>query len=250
MRAHTQVVLLGFALFLLGPALEAAADGAPRDTPDAYPYTPPPTAGQYDWSGMYVGAGLGVGTAGWDWHISELSEQITSHNTGLLGGVQAGIQKQWDWTLLGLEVSYTWPNAGAASPSSVITGASRSADLSNLLMVAARAGATWENILAYLKVGYASADITLRAADPTLGVAASTSGRGQGWVTGLGIEYAIRPNINIGVEYDFIHVNAGSRDAAGLGAPGIREDGGVDLQAVMARVNYKFGLWAEPVPVR
>jgi outer membrane immunogenic protein len=249
MRAHTRVVLLGFAVFLVGSTHEAAADGQPHGTPDAYAYTPPPTAGEYDWSGIYLGGHLGVATAAWDWNIGQGPEEIKNHNTGLLGGVQAGIQKQWDWTLFGLEVSYTWPDAGTASRSSVITGASRSAELSNLLMVTGRAGATWQNILAYFKAGFASADVTLHASDPIAGVAVSTSGREEGWVTGLGIEYAIRPNINIGVEYDFIHVNVSSRDAPGLGV-GIREGGGVDVQGVMARVNYKFGAWWEPAPVR
>jgi outer membrane immunogenic protein len=250
MRADTRVVLLGFALLLVGSTLEAVADGAPRSTPDAYAYTPPPTLGPYDWSGIYIGADLGIATAAWDWSISQLHEQVTSHSTGLLGGVHAGLQKQWDWTLLGLEVSYTWPNAGAGSPSSVIPGASRSADLSDLLMVTGRAGATWENILAYIKAGYASADITLRASDPGAGFVASTSGRGDGWVTGLGVEYAIRQDINIGVEYDFIHIDVGSRDASLLGGPGAREGGGVDVQALMARLNYKFDAWTGPVPVR
>jgi hypothetical protein len=35
-----------------------------------------------------------------------------------------------------------------------------------------------------------------------------------------------------------------------LGGPGAREGGGVDVQALMARVNYKFDAWAGPVPVR
>jgi outer membrane immunogenic protein len=151
MRAHTRVVLLGSALLLVGSTLEAAADGVPQGTPDAYAYTPPPTAAVYDWSGIYVGANFGVSTAAWDWNISERPEEIKSHGTGLLGGVQTGIQKQWDWTLLGLEVSYSWLNAGASSPSALIPGASRSAELSNLLMVTGRAGATWQNILAYFK---------------------------------------------------------------------------------------------------
>ena len=252
---RTRVVLHGVALLLLGSTLEAVADGGVLGPPDPYAYTPPPIVGQYDydWSGTYIGGRRGGATAAWGWNSFQPTEHIGHHANGLLGGVQAGMQKQWNTLLLGVEVSYTAPGLGTTSPSALVPGSRRTADLSNLLMVAGRGGVTWQNILAYFDVGYASADVDFRSSDPVTGlVATSLSKRGEGWVTGLGIEYGIRPNITLGVEYDFIHIDAGPRVQipSAVGILGSQADSGVDVQAVMARLNYKFGVWPFAGPVR
>jgi len=248
MRTQAPHIVECFALLLLASTLPAAADGpAPADP---YRYSPPP-ADEYNWSGIYLGGRVGAGTAAWDWQASNPLERILQRGDSAEAGAQLGVQKQWNSLLLGVEASYTWGDLGASSNSAVVPGATRVADLSNLLMVAGRFGVTWQNYLAYTEVGYASAEIAFRSSAAGT-VLASSSAWEPGWVVGLGIEYAIRPDITIGVGYDYIHFNAGLRDqvATPTGvASGV--SGSVEVQSVLARMNFKFVPgWLESAPFR
>ena len=64
----------------------------------------------------------------------------------------------------------------------------------------------------------------------------------------MGLEYAIRDNIILGVEYNFVHLNVDDRMLAPT--PVVALDGGVDVQTILARVSFKFGARPEVVPVR
>ena len=59
---------------------------------------------------------------------------------------------------------------------------------------------------------------------------ASSSAREQGWVAGLGIDYGLTPHISIGVEYDYVHFNIGTRDQVptAVGPAGSQANGGID----------------------
>ena len=250
MRTQAPHFVEGFALLLLASTLPAAADGpAPVDP---YRYSPPPVAGEYNWSGIYLGGHVGGGTAAWDWQINNPLERVVHHGESAEVGAQLGVQKQWHSLLIGAEASYTWGDLGASTNSAALPGVTRSSELNNLLILAGRFGVTWENYLAYAKVGYASAEIALRTS-ATSGLLASSSAWKPGWVAGLGIEYALRPDITIGVEYDYIHLDAGVRDqiATPIGIVGGRVSGGVEVQSILARLNFKFVPgWLEPVPFR
>ena len=244
MRTQAPRIVEGFALLLVA-TLPAAADGPPPADP--YRYLPPPVF-EYDWSGIYIGSHVGAATAAWARQLNPL-EQISQHAYSAAGGVQLGVQKQWNSLLLGAEVSYTWADLGVSSNSAIVPGVSRIHDLNELLMLAGRVGVTWQSYLAYAKVGYAGADIGFRstAAGSLL---TSSSAWEQGWLVGLGGEYGIRPDITIGVEYDYIHLNVGAREqtATPIGVVG---SGTVEVQSVLARVNYKFAPgWLEWKPWR
>jgi outer membrane immunogenic protein len=248
MRTQAPHIVEGFALLLLASTLPAAADGpAPADP---YLYSPPPVAGEYDWSGIYLGSHVGGGTAAWDWQINNPLERILHHGESAEVGAQLGVQKQWNSLLIGAEASYTWGDLGASTNSAVLPGVTRSSDLNNLLILAGRFGVTWENILAYAKVGYAGAEITLRTS-ATSGVLSSSSAWEPGWVAGLGIEYALRPDITIGAEYNYVHLDAGvgNQIATPIGIIGGRVSGSVEVQSVLARLNFKFVPgWLYPRP--
>jgi len=255
---HTRRLLTLVGVAFAAPALTpmiAQADGMPT-RPDPYAYVAPALAIPYDWTGIYVGGHAGVATAQWNWQFTNPTEQIEQRQTSFAGGAQAGIQKQWGQGLIGAEVSYTWADLGATSGSVAVLGNSRSSEFNNLLMATGRVGATWENFLAYFKGGYASADIGFRSELSGSGVVTtSSSAREQGWVAGLGLEYAIGDAVIIGIEYDYIHVNAPVRDqiATAAGTPGSRSSGGIDVQAVVARLSYKFGLFGlhgDPPPIK
>ena len=254
MRTQAPHFVEGFALLFLAsilPTLPAAADGPPPADP--YRYSPPPVAGEYNWSGIYLGGHVGGGTAAWDWQINNPLERVVHHGESAEVGAQLGVQKQWNSLLLGAEVTYTWGDLGASTNSAALPGVTRSSDLNNLLLLAGRIGVTWQDYLAYTKVGYATAEIALRSSATGGLLSSSSSAWEPGWVAGLGIEYALRPDITIGVEYDYIHLDAGVRDqiATPIGIVGGRVSGGVEVQSILARLNFKFVPgWLEPVPFR
>jgi opacity protein-like surface antigen len=80
--------------------------------------------------------------------------------------------------------------------------------------------------LAYVKGGYANADVAFSAAGLT------ASKRADGSVAGLGLEYGLTPHITIGAEYNWVKLN---------GSTGGVIDAGVDIQTLTGRLNFKFG---------
>ena len=221
-------LLLATAVWAASASL-AAADGMPR-APDPYAYRPAPAFLEYNWSGIYVGAHAGGGTAGWDWTNDSLL-QDRDRRTAFVGGAHVGIQKQWTWLVVGAEISYTWADLGTSGGSTVVAGTTHTSTLNDLLMVTGRLGAVDENMHFYFKGGFATADIDLQSNGSGGALITSSRDREYGWVAGLGFEYGWRPDIIVGVEYDFVHFNAGNSQLSG----------GADIQTLMARVNYKFG---------
>jgi outer membrane immunogenic protein len=254
MRSRKTPAIAGLAVMALGfSSLSAAADGMPQTArSDPYAYNAPLLFSDY-WTGIYVGGHAGAATAGLDWVFTNPAERFSQRDTAFAGGAQVGLQKQWGQALFGAEVSYTWSDLGATSGSSVAPGTWRTSDVNNLLMATGRLGATWQNILGYVKGGYASADIAFRSGVTTTGVVTTaSSARDQGWVAGLGVEYGIRANILIGIEYDFIHLRADTHNQipTAFGTAGSQTNGDVDIQTVMARLSFKLGPhpFAQPAP--
>jgi outer membrane immunogenic protein len=212
----------------------AQADGMPRGRITA-PYAEP-TYQPYDWSGFYLGGHLGGANVATDWTINT-REQVDQSSTGFAGGAQLGLQKQLDKVVLGVEVSYTWLDAEESSGSAIFTGATRSSDVTDLFTVTGRLGFAYENMLAYAKGGYASADVELRSATPVAALSFSTSERENGWIAGFGLDYGLTSSISIGVEYDYIRFNVGGTT---IGTNTI-SDADVDIQSITGHLNFKFG---------
>ena len=82
------------------------------------------------------------------------------------GGAQIGLQKQWDWIVVGAEVSYTWADLKGSKPSELVVGTSLTSEANNLLLVTARLGFAWQHVLAYVKGGYASVDVAFSSLGP------------------------------------------------------------------------------------
>ena len=231
-RFSPTIITLAAIGFLCGPGL-AHADGMPR-APRAYSQYAEPTYQPYDWSGFYLGGHVGGVYSATDWLTGTL-EEVEHSSTNFVGGAHLGLQKQWGRTVLGVEVAYSWLDAAESSTSVFLPGTTFSSDVRNLLTVVGRLGFAYENILAYTKAGYASADVELGAA--AAGLTASSSEREHGWTAGLGVEYGITGNISIGIEYNYLHFNAGGATLVGVQVG----DADVDLQTVVARLNFKFG---------
>jgi opacity protein-like surface antigen len=248
MRAFlaTAILLAG-----VGPgiyATAAAADGPPGPGPYLYAGPAYPV---HDWSGLYVGGQAGIAKSHIDWTFTSPTEAFDQGATSFAGGVQAGLQKQWSSTVLGVEVSYTWADFEDTSASGASPGETRTSRISNLFLLTGRLGYAFENWHAYAKGGYAAGEVEFRSNDATGALLTSSSGREHGWTAGLGIDYALTPSISVGVEYNFIHLNADPRDLipTGAGLAGSQAiDGSIDIQMLAARLNFTFGPGREPLP--
>src|SRR5262249_26500831 len=154
---------------------------------DPYAYDAPYIATEYNWSGIYIGGHAGAATAKWDWTFTNPTEDLSQRETAFAGGAQGGGRKQLGHAGFWAGASHTWSDLGTSSASAAAPGESRSSRLSNLLMVTGRVGASYENMLAYAKGGYASADIDLQSSITASGVVTtSSSAREHGWVAGVG----------------------------------------------------------------
>ena len=228
------------------------ADGARTPRPDPYAYSP--GAVDYNWSGLFAGGHAGASHTALDWTFTGPTETFDQGQTAFAGGVQIGLQKQWSRMIIGAEVSYTWIDMSETTNSILAPGTSRIAEVSNLLLATGRLGVTQDNMMAYAKAGYATADVDFRSTVTGTGVVTnSSSGREHGWVAGLGMDYGLTPHVTIGIEYNYIHLNVDGRDqnATPAGLPGSRVAGAdVDMQTVMARLNFKFGPRAEVLPLK
>jgi outer membrane immunogenic protein len=244
---------------LAGGGLAARADGRPE--PVVYTSKPPICCELayfgYDWSGFYAGGHAGVAFTQTELVIPGLGfvavqtgvDLIEHTATGFAGGAQIGWQKQWSNIVAGVEASYTALDGDVSSGVTLFGTPIRvSTDVSNLVLVVGRLGYAQDNMLAYLKAGYASADVdfTFRAgtSPPVVG---STSEREQGWTAGVGFEYAFRENLILGIEYNYVGLHVDHRAIAPEVAA---NDAGVDLQSILARVTFKFGARPEVVPAK
>ena len=244
-------------LLVLGTVVFAGGSGVARaDGPPGVPYAPPrayapyePVYVGYDWSGYYVGGHLGAAFMQSDWTIPVLGP-IEHSGKSFAGGAQIGLQKQWGRVVAGIEVSYTALDADITSHTLAlgVAPATRTSEISNLLLVTGRVGWTNDNLLAYAKGGFASGDVDISFTAPALSLAGSASDRANGWTAGVGLEYAIRDNIILGVEYNYVRLNLDDRalNPSGL----VVSDAGVDVQSILARVSFKFDYGRGLVPVK
>jgi len=227
MRAQRQLAFAVLAsIGIFASSAPAWPDGMRRGPrPDPYAYAPG-VALDYNWTGIYFGGHVGGAVTEWNWTAAGTLEPIKHNDAGFAGGAQVGLQKQWDWIVVGAEVSYTWTDVGSTKPSAFAPGTSLTSQANDLLLVTGRLGFAWQHILAYVKGGYANADVEFSAAGLT------ASKRAGGSVAGLGLEYGLTPHITIGAEYNWVKLNGSTTGVI---------DAGVDIQTLTGRLNFKFG---------
>jgi outer membrane immunogenic protein len=237
------VAIVVCALGSLVWATPASADGIEKKA-DPYVYRDyNPQYVPYDWSGAYFGGHAGGAYTASEWNFTNPLERIEDSTTGFAGGGHVGIQKQWGALVFGAEVSYTWIGAEESSASAIVPNTTFASETKDLLLITGKVGYAYENMLAYAKGGFATADMTFttRATD-TGAITTRTTGREQGWTAGLGLEYAVRPHIILGVEYDYMRIESATRDQLPGSVPPTQvTDAGVDIQMLVARLSVKLG---------
>jgi outer membrane immunogenic protein len=192
--------------FLTVRCVAAALVMAPvaAEAADVRPYRAP-LAVIYDWTGFYLGA-----------HVGFLD---TEGDSGFLGGGQAGFNYQVGQWVLGAE----WQMSATSINESANFGPIRAeASLDWISTLAGRAGFAFDQWLVYGKLGAAWAHVSGSVSMGPFRV--SDSDTINGWMFGLGTEYALRNNWSVKFEYNMLEFDPGT------------------IHSVKGGVNYRFGL--------
>ncbi|MBB6307321.1 outer membrane protein [Xanthobacter tagetidis] len=226
-------------------------DIAPESAPQAAAPVKAATAPAADWTGLYAGAALGAGKG----HTTYASPFATPVNGdavdlgGALIGGQIGADAQIGALVVGAELSGAWTRmvgtntcfASAPAPAGFNCGTGVEA----LSALTARLGYAFGRSLIYARGGAAWA----RQNDafnthPPHPQRLSAVGTNTGWTAGAGIEYALLPDLSVGLEYR--HYAFGASDA--VEAPATPTLAGVSvapdtlrLDTVALTLNYRFG---------
>ncbi len=249
-------------LGLLTSALAAAACvplAHAADLPVA-PVAPAPAfyrPALYDWTGFYVGGHVGAGLledtfnpiAGAATVVP--SGSATVGTSGVVAGVQAGVNYEFAPWVIGAEVSWSDSNINgsqtvpATSPTGGFPGGPllerEKANPQWLAAVTGRFGYAADSVLFYVKGGGAWIKDNYTQDILVSGVTASSQtfdDRRTGFTAGVGVEYGMTENFSIKAEYDFY--DFGTTSYAFVNTPVSVKN---DLHVFTFGLNYRFN-WA------
>src|SRR5262245_13745722 len=200
-------------------AVPAHADGEVVPPDDYSPYVPSGFF-VFDWSGYYVGAHLGGATSEAEStevlfpNSPEFFQSATYGNSqnSVTGGVQGGWQRQFGKLVAGVEVDFNMLRFDTTKTSPLLLNieaglpdVSRSVSVRDIFLLTGRVGYADGRWLAYAKGGLSNGQVDVDYRQFSTGATTSSSGRETGWTAGVGIDYALTPNLFLGVEYNFIH---------------------------------------------
>ena len=171
-------LILGVAAALMLSAGQAAADGLPSRGavrgPDG------PVAGTWNWTGFYVGVGIGGGSLDLSNNGDELSAE------GVLGTVVLGYDRQFGSMVAGVFADYDFSDISDDSGSTLAHNYSWA--------IGARLGGLiTPKTLLYGTAGYTQAEFELSNVGETF----------DGYFVGAGIEHMLRENWSLKVEYRY-----------------------------------------------
>lgn len=238
-KATLLAMLIGSAAVLPTVSL---ADG-PRSAPasDPYAYAPPPERLFYNWSGIYIGGHMGGSTARWASTLDTgvgTTETVKANSSDFFGGGQVGYQHQFRDFVIGAEVVYSGLGAQPGTVSVLTPGLNVATEVTSMLQVNGKLGYAYMHYLAYLKGGYVSASTSTS----TSGLfTASASGTSHGWLGGIGVSYAVHPNVIVSAEYDYIRLNGDSVALTDTVNTGNFSGNRWDIQQATLRLDFKFG---------
>lgn len=230
------------ASYLFGD-LPPKADGSNHyKTPDA----------PANWSGLYVGGTLGGGK-GHSTYVSPFATPVSGDAVDL-GGAMAGGQIGADWQIgalvVGAEASAAWANVVgtntcfSTAPEGRYAGFNCGSDVNALGTVTARLGYAVDKVLLYARGGFAWDQQTdlFNTYRFTKNVNTHDS-INTGWTGGFGLEYALMPDLSVGLEYK--HFDFGASSSFFTSAPssvvGVNlAPDGLRLDMVAMTLNYRF----------
>ena len=239
--ASAALVMMGF----VAPA--SAADLAAR------PYTkaPPLMVAAYDWSGFYIGANGGYGTARKTWDFitpggAFVATEGSHDSDGATAGGQIGYRWQSGQIVYGIEAQGNWADLRGSNVSVFSPTFTNTSRLRAFGLFTGQIGYAFNNALLYVKGGAAVTDNRYSTTNGIL--AASATDTRFGAAVGAGLEYGFTPNWSAAVEYNHLFVegrNYNFTTPAGTLVGNDRIRGDADL--ITAKINYR---WGGPVVAR
>lgn len=218
-------------LTLTGLSLAALISGAASALAADLPPPPPPPIeirqSTYDWSGVYVGGLIGVGSVD-NTYIPIGTPDPEISGSGLVGGFMAGYNYQFDNFVVGAETDFMFTDIKNRNTSDGVEQ-----KFSYLTTMRARAGWAHDNTLFYATagIGFIRSKFSLLAP-----LNESLSKTHMGYVVGGGMEHAFSQNLTARAEYLYGSFNKKNYVyAAGTVRTGID-----DLHIARAGLAYKF----------
>jgi outer membrane immunogenic protein len=243
------VRLIAVAFLLLGLAPGAVADEAHPPSGDE--------ALAPDWSGFSAGVHGGYGRSSADWRFPFFQyynlapgEGLSADPKGALAGGHLLFNYQFGRFVAGIEGAFAGKTISDERVGGVVPDYPNdrfTTRIDSLATLSGRLGIAVDDWLLYAKGGYASAEIRLDALSgpPGAGVAAEIEASQEGRSLGGGIEYMIAPRIVLGLEYQFVKLDAERHSTTTTGTveglPINIDLDDFDLHAVTARVSIQLG---------
>jgi outer membrane immunogenic protein len=208
---------------------------------------PTPARAAYDWSGFYIGGHAGYAFGDSEFGFGPFS---SSHDVdGYVAGIQTGINWQFNQIVLGVEGALSFEGMEG---SSLCDGAfSCNTELDHFWRAGVRVGVTGMGIipangLLYGMGGFARAKVHTFFTGPGPGELSPDTRHHHGFYLGAGYEYALSPNLIIGIEG--YHVSLGDVTHSFEGNDPRNVD--LDFSVVQGRVSYKFDYRGWPISAR
>ncbi len=204
-------------MLIAGPA--SAADLAIKAPPPGAAYIASP------WDGLYIGGNLGYGETSFKETVSVpgASASASVHGNGVVGGFQAGYNKQYGTFVLGLETDFDLTS---------IENTTRG--LTTKLPWFGTTRGRFGFLVNPALLLYGTGGVAYGRIEQSV-PGASTKTPGVGWAAGAGVQYAFTPQWSIGAEYLHVELDGPSANVGGIS---------IDTKATTdlgrATLNYKF----------
>jgi outer membrane immunogenic protein len=230
-------IFIAAALLATSSAVNAA-DLAPK------PYTKAPAYGSpaYDWSGFYLGANAGYGTAhlcSFEAEAGDSADLGCSNVNGAVVGGQIGYRWQFNSWIVGVEGQGDWTNMRGFHS----IGLGIDDGLTSFGFITAQIGHAWDNLLIYGKGGVSIRSVThdeRNADDPSI-ITPTTEKAFVAGTVGGGVEYGLAANWSVGADYSHIFSDSIKRPLLRPAGSSTEIDGvRGDIDIVTARLNYHF----------
>jgi len=200
-----------------------------------------------DWSGTYVGAAFGYGSANYDILVDLPAAPLSANlpdlgGQGFVGSLQAGYRQQFDQFILGGQIDGTWGNIEndtSLNAPGVPFDLNSTLAMTSMYTLSLRAGYLVNpETQIYGLVGYSrgtfDGDLT---SSSTPGINTDYSYDLNGVTFGGGLETLVTDAVSVGIEYKM--TNFDDNNLADFGG-GNRIDLETNVQTVQVFMNYRF----------
>jgi outer membrane immunogenic protein len=195
-----------------------------------------PVFADYNWTGPYLGLTAGVNRIETRNTIPGYRPSVTPDitSTNFAGGFKAGYNYQFNSKfLLGIEGNIIFT---PGSKSDSLTGGDNSERYSvkqdHVINVIVKAGCAFDKLLPYIKAGYSNT--RLSDLNYTYWTEGAKKSNHSGYILGAGLDYALKENIILGVDYSYTNY----KDKSFVyGGPNTLEP---ETNSLLGSVSYKF----------